>query len=74
MPVGFRLDLLRTDVGLTLALGAETRAPLTTGAVAHQRYGAASAACLGGRKYTERGGLLAQLVGTSLASPPKAEE
>ncbi len=74
MPVGFRLDLMRKDVGLALALGAETRAPLTTGAVAYQLYGAASAAGLGDRNYTELGGLLAQLVGTSLASPPKAED
>jgi 3-hydroxyisobutyrate dehydrogenase-like beta-hydroxyacid dehydrogenase len=73
MPVGFRLDLMRKDVGLALALGAETRAPLTTGAVAYQLYGAASAAGLGDRNYTELGGLLAQLVGTSLAIPAKAD-
>ena len=34
-PVGFRLDLMRKDLGLALALGAEMRAPLATGAVAY---------------------------------------
>ena len=73
LPVGFRLDLMRKDVGLALALGTETRAPMTTGAVAYQLYGAASAAGLGDRNYTELGGLLAQLVGASLAVQPKID-
>ena len=73
LPVGFRLDLMRKDVGLALALGAETRAPMATGAVAYQLYGAASAAGLGDRNYTELGGLLAQLVGASLAVQPKTD-
>lgn len=62
-PVGFRLDLMRKDVGLALALGAELRAPLATGAVAHQLYGLASAGGLGDRNYAELGRLLAQLAG-----------
>ena len=69
-PVGFRLDLMRKDLGLALALGAETRAPLATGAVAHQLYGAASAAGMGNRNFTELGALLAHLVGTQLAPIP----
>ncbi|MFN8540674.1 MAG: NAD(P)-dependent oxidoreductase [Thermomicrobiales bacterium] len=73
LPVGFRLDLMRKDVGLALALGAETRAPLATGAVAYQLYGTASAAGLGNRNYTELGGLLAQIVGASLAVQPKGD-
>lgn len=73
-PVGFRLDLMRKDVGLALALGAEVRAPLTTGAVAYQLFGAGSAAGMGDRSYTELGTLLAQLVGASLSSPAKGEE
>lgn len=72
-PVGFRLDLMRKDVGLALALGAETRAPLATGAVAYQLYGAASAAGLGDRNYSELGKILAQLVGANLAPAPEAE-
>ena len=73
-PVGFRLDLMRKDVGLALALAAETRAPLATGAVAYQLYGAASATGLGDRNYSELGKMLAQLVGATLAPAPKAEE
>lgn len=70
-PVGFRLDLMRKDVGLALALGGEVGAPLMTGAVAHQLYGAASASGLGGRNHTELGKLFAQLAGTTLAVPGK---
>lgn len=67
LPVGFRLDLMRKDLGLALALGAETRAPLATGAVAYQLYGAASASGLGDRNFSELGKLLAQLAGVNLA-------
>lgn len=70
-PVGFRLDLMRKDLGLALALGNEVSAPLPTGAVAHQLYGAASAAGLGGRNHTELGKLFAQLAGATLAVPEK---
>ena len=70
-PVGFRLDLMRKDVGLALSLAAETRAPLATGAVAYQLYGAASAAGMGDRNYAELGKMLAQLVGATLAPAPK---
>lgn len=66
-PVGFRLDLMRKDVGLALALGAEVRAPLATGAVAYQLYGAASASGMGDRNYSELGLMLARLVGADLA-------
>ncbi len=65
-PVGFRLDLMRKDVGLALALGNEVGAPLATGAVAHQLYTAASASGLGGRNHTELGKLFAQLAGADL--------
>ncbi len=65
--VGFRLDLMRKDLGLALALGAETRTPLTTGAVAYQLYSAASASGMGDGNYTELGRLVAQLAGTTLA-------
>ncbi len=68
-PVGFRLDLMRKDVGLALALGAELRTPLATGAVAHQLYGAASASGLGDRNYAELGRLLAQIAGARLDEP-----
>ena len=70
--VGFRLDLMRKDLGLALALGTETRAPLATGAVAHQLYGAASAAGMGDRNFTELGTLLARIAGASLV--PKSDE
>lgn len=66
-PVGFRLDLMRKDVGLALALGNAVGAPLATGAVAHQLYTAASASGLGGRNHTELGKLVAQLAGAELA-------
>jgi 3-hydroxyisobutyrate dehydrogenase-like beta-hydroxyacid dehydrogenase len=66
-PVGFRLDLMRKDLGLALALGAETRAPLATGAIAYQLYGAASASGLGDRNFAEMGKMLAGLVGVELA-------
>ncbi len=72
--VGFRLDLMRKDLGLALALGAETRAPLATGAVAHQLYGAASAAGMGDRNFTELGTLLARIVGATLAAAPGPSE
>jgi 3-hydroxyisobutyrate dehydrogenase-like beta-hydroxyacid dehydrogenase len=72
-PVGFRLDLMRKDIGLALALGSALRAPLATGSVAYQLYSAASAAGLGDRNYAELGALLAQLVGASLSSPPASE-
>ena len=72
--VGFRLDLMRKDLGLALALGAETRAPLATGAVAHQLYGAASAAGMGDRNFTELGTLLARIVGATLAVAPVPSE
>ena len=67
-PVGFRLDLMRKDVGLALALGDEVGVPLATGAVAYQLYTAASASGLGGRNHTELGKLIAQLVGADLAA------
>lgn len=66
-PVGFRLDLMRKDLGLALALGAEMRAPLATGAVAYQLYGAASASGMGDRNFSELGLLLARLAGAELA-------
>jgi len=66
-PVGFRLDLMRKDVGLALALGNEVGAPLATGAVAHQLYTAASTSGLGGRNHTELGKFFAQLAGADLA-------
>ncbi len=68
LPPGFRLDLMRKDLGLALALGAETRTPLTTGAVAYQLYGAASASGYGDRNYAEVGTVVAQLAGVSLAA------
>ena len=67
-PVGFRLDLMRKDVGLALALGNAVGAPLATGAVAHQLYTAASASGLGGRNHTELGKLFAQLAGADLGA------
>ena len=66
-PVGFRLDLMRKDLGLALALGAETRAPLATGAVAYQLYSAASASGMGDRNFSELGKFTAQLARVSLA-------
>lgn len=72
LPVGFRLDLMRKDLGLALALGAETRAPLATGAVAYQLYGAASVGGLGDRNFSEIGKLLAGLAGVELASREKS--
>ena len=67
-PVGFRLDLMRKDVGLALALGNAVGAPLATGAVAHQFYAAASVSGLGSRNHTELGKLFAQLAGADLAA------
>jgi 3-hydroxyisobutyrate dehydrogenase-like beta-hydroxyacid dehydrogenase len=71
-PVGFRLDLMRKDLGLALALGAEMRAPLATGAVAYQLYGAASASGMGDRNFSELGLLLARLAGVDLAQRGEA--
>lgn len=73
-PVGFRLDLMRKDLGLALALGAETRAPLATGAVAYQLYSAASASGMGDRNFSELGKLTAQLAGVSLVLAGKEGE
>lgn len=73
-PVGFRLDLMRKDLGLALALGAETRAPLATGAVAYQLYNAASASGMGDRNFSELGKLLAQLAGVSLAQGGRRDQ
>ena len=74
-PVGFRLDLMRKDVGLALALGATLRAPLTAGAAAYQLYGAAGNAGLGGRNAAQIGRLLADLAGVRLdGGTPSTEE
>ncbi len=73
-PVGFRLNLMRKDVGLALALGADVGAPLATGAVAHQLYTAASASGLGGRNHTELGKLFARLAGTDLSAGDEAAD
>jgi len=73
-PIGFRLDLMRKDVGLALALGNAVGAPLATGAVAHQLYTAASAGGLGGRNHTELGKLVAQLAGADLAASDEKKD
>lgn len=65
-PVGFRLDLMRKDVGLALALGQDLRAPLAVGAVAYQLYTAASAAGLGDRNMQQLGRLIADWAGVRL--------
>lgn len=65
-PVGFRLDLMRKDVGLALALGDQLAAPLAIGAVAHQLYGAASASGLGDRGAGEVGKLIERLAGVRI--------
>lgn len=67
LPASFRLDLMRKDLGLALALGAATKTPLATGAVAYQLYGAASASGFGDRNYPEVGTLVAQMAGVRLS-------
>ena len=72
-PVGFRLDLMRKDVGLALALGQELRAPLIAGAPAYQLYTAASAAGLGERNAQELGKLIEQWAGVRINAPRDEE-
>lgn len=74
-PVGMRLDLMRKDLRLALALGDGIGVPMATGAVAYQLYTAASAGGLGGRNSTELGKLIAQLADTDLAArEPETDE
>ena len=68
-PVGFRLDLMRKDVGLALALGQELRSPLIVGAVAYQLYTAASNAGLGDRNMQELGKLIEGWAGVKINDP-----
>ncbi len=65
-PAGFRLDLMRKDLGLALALGEQLASPLALGAVAHQLYTAASASGLGERGAGEVGKLVERLAGVRI--------
>lgn len=70
--VGFKLDLMRKDVGLALQLGRELKVPLPVAGAGYQQFTAATAAGLGARNAAEVGRLLEQLLGLRFAEEPAA--
>jgi 3-hydroxyisobutyrate dehydrogenase-like beta-hydroxyacid dehydrogenase len=62
-PVGFKLDLMRKDVGLALQLGRELNVPLDIAGVAYQQYSTAAALGLGNRNSSEVGRVMERLFG-----------
>jgi 3-hydroxyisobutyrate dehydrogenase-like beta-hydroxyacid dehydrogenase len=66
-PVGFKLDLMRKDVGLALQLGRECNVPLSIAGAAYQQYTAAAAAGLGSRNAAEVGRVMERLLGIRFA-------
>jgi 3-hydroxyisobutyrate dehydrogenase-like beta-hydroxyacid dehydrogenase len=61
-PVGFKLDLMRKDVGLALQLGRESNVPLSIAGAAYQQYTAAAAGGLGSRNAAEVGRVMERLL------------
>jgi 3-hydroxyisobutyrate dehydrogenase-like beta-hydroxyacid dehydrogenase len=66
-PVGFKLDLMRKDVGLALQLGRESNVPLTIASAGYQQFTAAAASGLGERNSAEVGRVLERLLGIRFA-------
>jgi 3-hydroxyisobutyrate dehydrogenase-like beta-hydroxyacid dehydrogenase len=62
-PVGFKLALMRKDVGLALQLGRESDVPLTIAGAGYQQYVAASANGLNDRNSAEVGRVMERLLG-----------
>lgn len=62
-PVGFKLDLMRKDVGLALQLGRELDTPLAVASAAYQQYSSAAAIGLGSRNSAEVGRVMERLFG-----------
>jgi 3-hydroxyisobutyrate dehydrogenase-like beta-hydroxyacid dehydrogenase len=62
-PVGFKLDLMRKDVGLALQLGRELNVPLSIASAGYQQFTAAAAGGLGERNSAEVGRVLERLLG-----------
>ena len=71
-PVGFKLDLMRKDVGLALQLGRDLSVPLTIAGVGYQQYTAAAASGLGARNSAEVGRVLERLLGLNFAGTDTA--
>jgi 3-hydroxyisobutyrate dehydrogenase-like beta-hydroxyacid dehydrogenase len=71
-PVGFKLDLMRKDVGLALELGKELKVPLAIAGVGYQQYTAATASGLGERNSAEVGRVLERLLGLDYATAKQA--
>ena len=61
-PVGFKLDLMRKDVGLALQLGRELNVPLDIASAGYQQYSAAAALGLGSRNSAEVGRVMERLL------------
>jgi 3-hydroxyisobutyrate dehydrogenase-like beta-hydroxyacid dehydrogenase len=70
-PVGFKLDLMRKDVGLALQLGRESNVPLGIASAGYQQYTAAAAIGLGSRNSSEVGRVMERLLGFSFAAPAR---
>ncbi|MCC6628491.1 MAG: NAD(P)-dependent oxidoreductase [Chloroflexi bacterium] len=62
-PVGFKLALMRKDVGLALQLGRDSDVPLTIASAGYQQYAAASANGLNDRNSAEVGRVIERLLG-----------
>jgi 3-hydroxyisobutyrate dehydrogenase-like beta-hydroxyacid dehydrogenase len=62
-PVGFKLDLMRKDVGLALRLGRELNVPMSVASAGYQQYSAAAALGLGTRNSSEVGRVMERLLG-----------
>jgi 3-hydroxyisobutyrate dehydrogenase-like beta-hydroxyacid dehydrogenase len=62
-PVGFKLDLMRKDVGLALQLGRELNVPMSVASAGYQQYSAAAALGLGTRNSSEVGRVMERLLG-----------
>jgi 2-hydroxymethylglutarate dehydrogenase len=62
-PVGFKLDLMRKDVGLALQLGRDLNVPLSIASAGYQQYTAAAALDLGSRNSAEVGRVFERLLG-----------
>jgi 3-hydroxyisobutyrate dehydrogenase-like beta-hydroxyacid dehydrogenase len=61
-PVGFKLDLMRKDVGLALELGRTLNVPLAIASAGYQQYTAAAAQGLGSRNAAEVGRVMERLL------------
>jgi 3-hydroxyisobutyrate dehydrogenase-like beta-hydroxyacid dehydrogenase len=66
-PVGFKLDLMRKDIGLALQLARELDVPMSIASAGYQPYSAAAAIGLGSRNSSEVGRVLERLLGIHFA-------